>query len=160
MLYLPSRLMPDGHTLGTERGDVFIHNTEYFCSFNRVEIGLPEFHWEFVPGEQVDIALELANPTDRIVAFSDSCTHKPRLVYTIIAQGEKDLTAQANYSDHLPVLAPGERIIFPVEITAPETPGQYQIMFSFAAKYITAGIHMRPVTMTVHSTSTENSMNK
>jgi len=160
VLYLPSPKIPDGDTLATVRGDVFIHNTEYFCSFNRVEISLPKIHWEFVPGEQVDIALELGNPTDRIVNFSDSCTHKPRLVYTIFTEGERDLTTQAHYSDHLPVLAPGERILFPVEITAPEAPGQYQIMFSFAAKYMTAGIHMRPVTMTVHSTSTENSMNK
>jgi len=160
VLYLPPPLIPDGDTIGTVRGDIFIHNTEYFCSFNRVEISLPNILWEFESGEQVDIALELANPTDRLVNFSDSCTHKPRLVYTIISEGEMDLTTQANFSDHLPVLAPGERILFPVEITTPEAPGQYQIMFSFAAKYMPAGIHMRPVTMTVHSMSTENSMNK
>jgi hypothetical protein len=160
VLYLPSRGIPNRDTLHTVRGDVFIHNTEYFCHFNRVEIKLPDILWEFEPGEQVEIALELGNPTENSINFSDSCTQKPLLVYTLFSEGANDATKLAQYSHHLPVLAPGERSIFPVEITAPELPGEYQIMFSFGAKHMTAGIHGRPVKMNVLSTSTRNSTNK
>lgn len=159
VLYLPDRYIPGIDTLETVRGPMRIHNTEYFCHFNRVDINLPELHWEFEAGVQVDIALELSNPTGSSINFSDSCTHKPWLVYTIFSEGERDLTLQARYSEHLPVLAPGERILFPVEITAPEFPGEYQIMFSFGGAYMTAGIHGRPVTLTVLSKSTGNSKN-
>ncbi|MCK4751758.1 MAG: hypothetical protein KAT15_32100, partial [Bacteroidales bacterium] len=160
VLYLPSRGIPNRDTLHTVMGDVFIHNTEYFCHFNRVEIILPEIQWEFEPGEQIEIALELGNPTKSSINFSDSCTHKPWLVYTIFSKEAKDVTTLAPYSHHLPVLAPGENTLFLVEITAPEIPGEHQIMFSFGAKYLTAGIHGRPVKMIVLSTSTGNSMNK
>jgi len=159
VLYLPDRTIPGGDTLQTVMGPVSIHNTEYFCHFNRVDINLPEIHWEFEAGEQVDVELELGNPTGRSINFSDSCTHAPWLVYTLFSDEEGDKTLQARYNDHLPVLAPGERILFPVEITAPELPGEYQIIFSFGGAYMTAGIHGRPVTLTVLSTSTENSMN-
>ncbi len=160
VLYLPHSYIPDCDTLLTDREEVRIHNTEYFCYFHRVEIILPEIHWEFEPGEQTDIALLLSNPTENIISFSDSCTHRPLLVYTIFSEGEKDVTSVAHYSDHLPTMAPGETVPFPVEMTAPEIPGEYQIMFSFGAKYIIAGIHGRPLKMTVRATSTENSRNK
>jgi len=159
VLYLPDRTIPGGDSLETVRGPVRIHNTEYFCHFNRVDIYLPEIHWEFEAGEQVEIELELSNPTGRSISFSDSCTLSPWLVYTLFSDEEKDRTLQARYSDHLPVLTPGESILFPVEITAPELPGEYQIMFSFGGAYLTAGIHRRPVTLTVPSTSTGNSTN-
>ncbi len=159
VLYLPDRTFPGGDTLQTVRGPVRFHNTEYFCHFNRVDINLPEIHWEFESGEQVEIDLELGNPTESSINFSDSCTHKPWLVYTIFSEGERDKTSLAQYSDHLPVLTPGEYIEFPVEFTVPEVAGDYQIMFSFGGPYMTAGIHGRPVTLTVLSTSTGNSMN-
>jgi hypothetical protein len=159
VLYLPDRTIPGGDTLQTVRGPVRIHNTNYFCQFNRVEIQLPEILWEFEAGEQVEIDLELGNPTASNINFSDLCTHTPWLVYTLFSEGERDKTTQAQYSAHLPVLAPGERILFPVEITAPEFPGEYQIMFSFGGAYMTAGIHGRPVILTVLSTSTGNSKN-
>ncbi|TFH26019.1 MAG: hypothetical protein E4H10_08165 [Bacteroidia bacterium] len=159
VLYLPDRTFPGGDILQTVRGPVRFHNTEYFCHFNRVDINLPEIHWEFESGEQVEIDLELGNPTESSINFSDSCTHKPWLVYTIFSEGERDKTSLAQYSDHLPVLTPGEYIEFPVEFTVPEVAGDYQIMFSFGGPYMTAGIHGRPVTLTVLSTSTGNSMN-
>jgi hypothetical protein len=158
VLYFPDARIPGSDTLQTVRGPIRIHNTEYFCHFNRVEINPPEIHWEFEHGEQVEVELELSNPTMSRIEFSDSCTHKPWLVYTIISEGERDLTLLAQYSNHLPVLASGEQITFPVEITAPEVPGEYKIMFSFGGKNMFAGIHGRPVKMTVLSTSTENSM--
>lgn len=159
VLYLPDRYIPGIDTLLTARGPVRIHNTEYFCHFNRVGIHLPEIHWEFETGEQVEIELELENPTANSINFSDLCSHSPWLVYTLFSEEERDLTLQARYSNHLPVLAPGERFLFPVEITAPEDPGEYQIMFSFGGAYMTAGIHGRPVTLTVLSRSTGNSVN-
>jgi hypothetical protein len=158
VLYLPWYRFPSCDILRTNMGVVFIHDTEYYCYFNRVEIELPDIHWEFEAGEQVDIELVLGNPTLRSINFSDSCTHKPLLVYTIFSEGERNKTMMAQYSAHLPVLSPGENIRFPVEITVPEVPGKYHIMFSFGAKSFYPGIHGRPVKMTVLSTSTGNSM--
>jgi hypothetical protein len=159
VLYLSDRRIPGQDTLQTRRGPVRIHDTEYFCHFNRVEIKLPALHWEFESGEQIELELELGNPTPSIVHFSDSCTHTPWLVYTLFSEEARDETKLAQYSKHLPSLAPGEYIKFPVEIIVPEAPGEYQIMFSFGGKYMTAGIHGRAVKMNVLSTSTENSGN-
>jgi hypothetical protein len=159
VLYLSDTRIPGHDTLHTVQGDVIIYNTEYFCFFNRVDINLPDLHWEFEAGEQVEVDLELGNSTQKIISFSDSCTLQPWLVYTIFSSGNKDQTIHAQYSAHLPTLAPGEYTLFPVEINVPETPGEYQIMFSFGGKYMTAGIHGRPVKMTVLSRSTENSGN-
>jgi hypothetical protein len=159
VLFLPDRYMPDLDTLETTRGPVRIHNTEYFCHFNRVEILLPPMHWEFEPGEQVEIELKLVNPTAQSIIFSDSCSHAPWLVYTLFSDAEKDITRKAQYSSHLPVLAPGESLLFPVEITAPGVPGEYRIMFSFGGQYLTAGIDGRPVRMIVLSRSTGSSGN-
>ena len=159
VLFLPDRFMPDMDTLETIRGPVRIHHTEYFCHFNRAEIRLPEIHWEFEAGEQVEVELELDNPTGESIIFSDSCTHAPWLVYTLFSDSEKDITREAAYSSHLPVLAPGKSLLFPVEITAPEVPGEYQIMFSFGGKYLTAGMNGRPVRMNVLSRSTGSSGN-
>jgi len=156
VLYLPDWAIPGSDTLQTIRGPVHIDNTEYFCHFNRVDIKLPHMDWTFEPGEQVEIELELGNPTATRIDFSDSCTLKPWLVYTVFSKGERDITKQAKYTDHLPVLDPGEYLLFPVEITAPEEPGEYQILFSFGGKNLTAGIHGRPVRLTVPSTSTGN----
>jgi len=50
-------------------------------------------------------------------------------------------------------------LLFPVEITAPDVPGEYRIMFSFGGQYLTAGIQGRPVRMNVLSTSTGSSGN-
>ena len=156
VLYLPDRRIQGSDTIETVLGDILIHNTEYFCHFNRVGIKLPVLLWEFEAGEQIELELELNNPTARNIVFSDSCTHKPWLVYTIFSKEERDLTLKAQYSEKLPSLAPGEKILFPVEITVPEIPGEYRIMFSFGGKNMTAGIHHRPVTMNVLSTSKEN----
>lgn len=156
VLFLPDRFMPGCDTLQTEREDVRIHRTEYFCFFNRVEIEPPEIHWEFEAGAQIDVDLELGNPTGEPVSFSDSCTWKPWLVYTTISEEGKERTARAQYGDPLPVLAPGEYTLFPVEITAPEAPGQYQLLFSFGGEYLTAGMNGRSVRMTVHARSTAN----
>ena len=160
VLYLPHSPHSDGDTLLTVRGEVFTHNTEYFCSFNRVEINLPVLLWEFEAGEQVEIELKLSNPTEQTIDFTDSCSFKPLLLYTILAEGATDVITLARYHDHLPILEPGESIFFPVEITAPEVQGEYQLLFSFGAKGIAPGIHGRPVKMMVHSTSTGNSMYK
>jgi hypothetical protein len=159
VLFLPDRFMPGIDTLETIRGPLRIHHTEYFCHFNRVEIRLPEIHWAFEAGEQVEVALELVNPTGESIIFSDSCSHAPWLVYTLFSDSDKDVTQKADYNTHLPVLPPGENLLFPVEITAPEVPGEYRIMFSFGGQYLTAGIQGRPVRMNVLSTSTGSSVN-
>jgi hypothetical protein len=156
VLYLPDRRIPGSDTLQTIRGDVLIHDTEYFCHFNRVGIELPFLSWEFEAGEQVEIELELSNPGANSVYFPDSCTHEPWLVYTIFSEGDKDRSFKAQYSDGLPVLSPGDKLLFPVEIMVPDIPGEYRIMFSFGGEYLTAGIHHRPVRMNVLSRSTGN----
>ena len=159
VLYLPDRRVPDADTLNTSRGPVLVHSTDYFCHFNRVEIKVPEMLWEFEPGSQVEIMLELINPTGRSIEFSDQCTHTPWLVYTIFSNEQKDQTLKAGYSAPLPVLPKEETISFPVEITAPELAGEYQIMFSFGGKYMTPGVHHRPVRMIVPARSKGNSVN-
>jgi hypothetical protein len=156
VLYLSDRRMPGSDTLKTVMGNVLIHDTKYFCHFNRVGIDLPVLPWEFEAGEQVEIELQLSNSTDSPISFSDSCTHEPWLVYTVFSEQERDLTFRAHYTKDLPNLAPGVRVLFPVEITVPEIPGEYQIMFSMGGKFLTAGIHHRPVRMNVLSRSTEN----
>ena len=156
VLYLPDRKIQGSDTLETNMGDVLVHDTEYFCHFNRVEIELPVLHWEFEAGEQIEVDLGLYNPTVRKIEFSGSCTHEPWLLYTIFSEEERDLSFRAIYSEDLPSLTPGAGTPFPVEIKVPETPGEYQIMFSFGGKNMTAGIHHRPVRMSVLSRSTEN----
>ncbi len=157
VLYFPDRRIPGSDTLHTLMGDVLFHDTEYFCQFNRVGINLPALLWEFEAGEQFEISLELSNPTKNIVEFSESCTLEPWLVYTIFSENERDITLKAQYNAELPTLGPGEKRSFPVEIIAPDVPGEYQIMFSFGGKNMTAGIHGRPIKMIVLSTSTGNS---
>lgn len=159
VLYLTDFRIPSSDTLETVHGKVLIHNTEYFCQFNRVEINPPALHWEFEAGQEVEVELELGNPSSTTINFSDSCTHTPWLVYTVFPEEERAVTKLGKYSTHLPTLAPGDYTLFPIEIVVPETPGEYQIMFSMGGKYMAAGIHGKPVTMTVLSTSTESSGN-
>jgi hypothetical protein len=64
-------------------------------------------HWEFEPGEQVELELELVNPTAQSIIFSDSCSHAPWLVYTLFSEAEKDVTRQGTIQ--LASACPGSR---------------------------------------------------
>lgn len=137
-------------------GPYLIHKTPYFASFNRVEVKTPDIDWEFQIRETVKIDLELGNPTDRTIFFSDSCTFPQTLIYTFYSEHGKPRAFFAKYKSSLPSLEPGEYKTFPVEIRMPYVPGSYQLTFGFGAKNILAGLNGRPVRMNVHSRSREN----
>jgi len=157
VLYFPAVAFPGCDTLETIFGDFTIHHTDYFCHFNRIKVILPEMDWEFGPGEKVHVNLKLENPTQSPVCFCDSCTHKPQLIYSFFSENGDHRACFASYTGLLPDLVPGDCTVFPVEMTAPETPGKYQLMFSFGARDIPAGINGRPIKMTVRSRSSKNS---
>ncbi len=157
VLYFPPLRIPGSETLKTVSGNLDMFDTEYFCFFNRVEIKLPQIRWEFQAEEEVHIDLTLGNPTESTICFCDSCTHKPRLIYTYYSREGIHKAFKVKPEIRLPDLAPGENLLFPVRITAPEIPGKYQLMFSFGSEYLPAGINGRSVTMSVYSTSTKSS---
>lgn len=158
VLFFPRPGFPGCDTLRTEMGDLEMHFTDYFCQFNRVDIGLPRIRWEFLAGEEVRIDLELSNPTEKTISFSDSCTHHPHLVYSYYSVEGKHTAFPVKYSGDLPNLAPGDTAILPIGFKAPDIPGKYQLLFSFGSWEVTAGINGRFVKMNVHSRSTVNSM--
>ncbi len=156
VLYIPQLYVPGQDTLSTVMGKILTYSIPKFCSFNRVEIGLPEIEWEFEIGKTVQIDLELRNPTERTICFSDSCTFPPELLYSYRTEKNKSRAFFAKYDSPLPNLEPGEHVIFPVSMRVPYVPGEYKLMFSFGAKYMPAGLNGKPVKMTVHSRSREN----
>ncbi len=134
-----------------------MHNTEYFCHYNRVEIRLPQINWEFNGGEKVRIDIELINPTSEAISFSDLCTHKTELIYTVYAEEGGKVSYVAKLLRPLPGLASGEVTTFPVDINIPDKAGKYQLMLSIGTKELPPGINGRAVTMIVHARSKKNS---
>jgi len=157
VLFFPRPSFIGCDTLRTERGDLAMHFTDYFCQFNRVDIKLPRIRWEFLAGEEVRIDLELSNPTEETISFSDSCTHHPHLVYSYYSKEGKHTAFPVMSDGPVPDLAPGESTIYSIGFNAPEIPGKYQLLFSFGSWDVTAGINGRFVKMNVHSRSTKNS---
>lgn len=154
---LCSRYHPPGcDSLKNSRQNFLIHHTSHFSSFNRVDIKAERENWEFDAGEWVQIDLELGNPTDRAITFTDSLTFPPELVYTYYSDKPKGRTFFARYDSPLPDLAPGEYRSFPIEIRMPHGSGEFQLAFSFAAKDYPSGINGRPVSLSVHSRSRAN----
>ncbi|MDX2430810.1 MAG: glycosyltransferase family 39 protein [Bacteroides sp.] len=156
VLYFTRIAFPGVDSLKTTRSTAMVYNITYYGTFNRVEISLPDMEWDFEIGEMVQVDLELINPTDRTISFSDSCSFKPSLIYTYYSEKQKGRAFFAKYENKLPDLAPGEHVIFPVKIRVPYVPGKYQVMISFGAEYLPAGLNGRPVKMTVHSRSKAN----
>ncbi len=153
VLYFTRYYLPGSYSLKTEMGRYLIHKTPYFASFNRVEIKMPDIEWDFQIRETVKINLELGNPTDRAISFSDSCTFPQSLIYTLYSDKGNPRAFFAKYSSPLPSLEPGEYKTFPVEIRMPYVPGSYQLTFGFGAKNMPAGLNGKPVRMNVHSRS-------
>ena len=156
VLYFTRFDIPGSDSLVTVRGHTRIHNTTFFASYNRVNIDFPDLEWEFEVGETIEVKLELGNPTDRSIYFSDSCSFPPALVYTYHSDRGKARAHFAKYNTKLPTLEPGAQVVFPVEIRVPYVPGSYQLTFGFGAKNMPAGMNGRPVRMTVHARSREN----
>lgn len=156
VMYFTRHNLPGSDSIKTMMGAYLVHKTPYFASFNRVEVKMPEIEWEFQIRETVKLDLELGNPTERTIFFSDSCTFPQTLIYTFYSERGKPRAFFAKYSSPLPSLEPGEYKTFPVEIRMPYVPGSYQLNIGFGAKNMPAGINGRPVRMNVHSRSREN----
>ncbi len=156
VLYFPAIEFPGCDTLKTAMEDFLMSDTDYFCHFNRVEIKLPQMNWEFETGERIDIHIELSNPTASTIRFCDSCTHKPRLVYSYFSPKGYDLAYYVNSSNPIPDLEPGECIVLPVEMKIPHFTGQYQLMFSLGSENLRAGLNGKPVTVSVLARSRKN----
>jgi hypothetical protein len=158
VLYFSGTTFPGCDTLETSMGNFIMSDTEHFCHFNRVEIKLPQMEGEFKPGEKVDLQIELSNPTSSTVRFCDSCTHKPRLISTYFSENGYDLGHFVNSPNPLPDLAPGERVVYPVQIQVPNFSGKFQLVISLGSDHLRGGINGRPVTMSVHARSKKNSL--
>ncbi len=156
VLYFPGIYLPGCDTLKTGIGDFLISDTEFFCHFNRVKIKLPSMDREFETGEKTTINLELSNPTSKTISFCDSCTHTPRLISTYFSDKGYNLTHFVKSPNPLPDLAPGESLVYPVQIRVPYFTGEFQLAVSLGSDYIRAGINGKPVTMTVRARSKMN----
>ncbi len=156
VLYFPGIEFPGCDSLKTGIGNLIISDTEFFCHFNRLEINIHPLDQEFETGEIVDINIELINPTSRTISFCDSCTHKPSLISTYFSDNGYNVTYFVESPNPLPDLAPGERIVYPVQIKVPYFIGEFQLAISLGSDYLRAGINGKPVTMTVHARSKMN----
>jgi len=156
VLYFPGVESPGCDSLKTGMGTFIISDTEFFCHFNRVEIKLPQMDREFETGEKITINLELSNPGSKTINFCDSCTHTPRLISTYFSGKGYDLSHFVKSPNPLPDLAPGESVVYPVQIRVPYFTGKFQLAVSLGSDYLRAGINGKPVTMTVRARSKMN----
>jgi len=156
VLYFPGVEFTGCDSMKTGIGTLIMSDAEYFCHFNRVDIKLPQMDREFETGERVNIQIELSNPTLSTIRFCDSCTHAPRLISTYFSDKDYDLSHLVNSPYPLPDLAPGESVVYPIQITIPYFTGKFQLAISLGSEYLRAGINGRPVTVSVRARSRKN----
>lgn len=157
VLYISRGRFPGCDTLLTPCGPYFFHETDCFCFFNRVHVVLPDRDWVFEPGERVKVDLGLGNPTAETITFPEACTFSPMMVYTFFGKEETHFAYIDRKAGPLPDIPPHGTVMYSLHIHAPETPGEYRLMFSFGSRYLPAGINGNSVRMTVVSRSTTNS---
>ena len=157
VLYFPKPSFPGCDSLRVNGENIGVHQTDFFCFFNRVRVKWQDPERELHAGEEVEAVLLLENPTAKVIQFYDSCTFRPWLVHSWFSNNGDHVAYRAGYHSHLPELTPGDIMEFPVTFRIPDSPGKYRLMFSFGAKNIPAGINGRPYRVTVRDRSKMNS---
>lgn len=137
------------------------HFTDYFCSYNRVEIDAPDLKSEYFSGEKVEITLKLNNTSQDSIYFNCPCTHEPILMYTYFLKGSphNHKTYNSISKEKLPDLPPYSSKNHQISIQIPENPGKVLIQFSISSRNIYPGQNSKPVNMSVLSRSISSSEN-
>jgi len=157
VLLVPYTGFPGCDTIDTGMGDFFLYDMEHFSWFNRVKVHPPDRDWDLSVGETFQVEVQLENPTTDTVKFYTAYTFRPFLIYSYYDENGGHKAYKDRKSRPLPDLPPGETIPYSFTVKAPEQPGEYQMLFSFGAKNMPAGINGKPVKITVRARSTGSS---
>ncbi|MFC2089621.1 ArnT family glycosyltransferase [Bacteroidota bacterium] len=159
VLFITRHGFPGCDTLNTGIKEYIMHDVDYYCGYNRVVIRPPQLEWELIQSSEVEVSLTLFNPGNDTVFFNGPCTHLPQLMYSYFDKNRQNKTFYDSKAGPLPDLLPGAEERYTIRMKVPDSPGEYNILFSIGSKHIPPGINGKPVRMTVLARSTTNSGN-
>lgn len=132
---------PGTDTLSTVFGNVYYYNIERYCSFNNLDISIPEGRLTAAAGDTLTVTVRIENPNRYPVCLDCPCDMPPYLVGVFAGSDGKFTFSRLIEDPVLTEIGPGDAEAPEVRLKVPGTPGRYRFMFSFRSNYLYPGIN-------------------
>jgi hypothetical protein len=135
--------------IATTWDEIYYYEIERYCSFNRLSVKILEKKLQSPPGEQINVPVQIGNPTHQTVCLDCPCDLPPMLYQSVEDRDRIFYHDRIQEQPRLTSLEPGEQILLDIQIKVPEEPGDYLLTISFGSELLIPGINGIPVKLLV-----------
>jgi hypothetical protein len=135
--------------IATTWDEIYYYEIERYCSFNRLSVKILEKKLQSPPGEQINVPVQIGNPTHQTVCLDCPCDLPPMLYQSVEDRDRIFYHDRIQEQPRLTSLEPGEQILLDIQIKVPEEPGDYLLTISFGSELLIPGINGVPVKLLV-----------